>query len=73
MNSKMSHTWEHVQLAAKLADMKNEHYRTILTLSAMLELLVDKGVITREELASKAGELDTELESLISASLRPTL
>ncbi|GGG71641.1 hypothetical protein [Paenibacillus radicis (ex Gao et al. 2016)] len=63
--------WEQVQLAAKVADLKDEHYRTVLTLSAMLELLVDKGLLTREELALKAEQLDAELDSLISASLHP--
>lgn len=63
--------WEQVQLAAKLADLKEEHYRTVLTLSAMLELLVDKGLLTREELNERAEALDAQLESLISASLHP--
>ncbi|MUT67466.1 hypothetical protein [Paenibacillus sp. NEAU-GSW1] len=63
--------WEQVQLAAKLADLKEEHYRTVLSLSAMLELLIDKGLLTREELALKADQLDAELESVISASLHP--
>ncbi|WP_424767759.1 hypothetical protein [Paenibacillus sp. sgz302251] len=63
--------WEHVQLAAKLADLKEDHYRTVLTLSAMLELFIDKGIITREELSAKADALDAQLESLISASVHP--
>ncbi|MFF2483542.1 hypothetical protein [Paenibacillus sp. NPDC058071] len=66
-----SSSWEQVQLVAKLADLKEEHYRTVLTLSAMLELLVDKNVITRDELNAKAEQLDAEMESLISASLHP--
>jgi len=72
LKSKITHAWDHIQLAAKVADLKDEHYRTLLTLSAMLELLVDKGLLTREELTRKAEELDTELDSLISASLHPT-
>ncbi|MDF2836293.1 MAG: hypothetical protein K0Q63_1933 [Paenibacillus sp.] len=63
--------WEQVQLTAKLADLKEEHYRTVLTLSAMLELLIDKGLLTREELTAKAEQLDEQLESLISSSLHP--
>jgi hypothetical protein len=63
--------WEQVQLAAKLADLKDDHYRTVLTLSAMLELLIDKGLLSREELAVKAEQLDEQLESLIAASLHP--
>lgn len=71
MKSKPSATWEHVQLAAKLADMKEDHYRTVLTLSAMLELLIAKGIITREELSAQADTLDLQLDALISASLHP--
>ena len=63
--------WEQVQMAAKLADLTEEHYRTLLTMSAILELLVDKGLITREELQAKTEQLDDQLESLISASLHP--
>ncbi len=71
MKSKTPPAWELVQLAAKLADLKEDHYRTVLTLSAMLELFVEKGILTREELTVKAESLDRQLESLISAQLHP--
>lgn len=71
MKSRTATAWEQVELGARLADLKEEHYRTVLTLSAMLELLVDKGLLTREELNEKAEALDAQLESLISASLHP--
>lgn len=71
MKTKPSPAWEHVQLAAKLADLKEEHYHTVLMLSAMLELFIEKGILSREELESKAEALDAQLESLISASLHP--
>lgn len=70
-NPSSSPAWEQVRLAAKLADLKEEHYRTVLTLSAMLELFVDKGLLTREELDEKSATLDRQLEELISASLHP--
>ena len=73
MNTKTSTTWEHVQLAAKLSDLKDDHYRTVLTLSAMLELFIDKGIITREELSAKSDALDSQLEFLISVPLHPIL
>ncbi len=47
-----------VNLLAKLADMKEEHYHQWLTLSAMMELLVEKGILTREEIDKKAREID---------------
>lgn len=71
MDSKPNAAWEHVQLAAKLADLKEDHYRTVLTLSAMLELFIDKGILTREELAAKSDSLDAQLESFISSPLHP--
>ncbi|MGO4539083.1 hypothetical protein [Paenibacillus sp. YIM B09110] len=71
MKSKSPASWEHVQLVAKLADLKDDHYRTVLALSAMLELFIEKGLLTREELSAKQEELDAQMESLISASLHP--
>lgn len=47
-----------VDMIAKLGDMKDEHYRNTLAISTIIELLVDKGILTREELAIKADELD---------------
>lgn len=47
-----------VHMMAKLGDMKDEHYRNTLAISTIIELLVDKGILTREELAAKADELD---------------
>jgi hypothetical protein len=64
--------WEHVKLAAAVADLKDDHYQSLLMLSSMLELLVEKGLLTREELADKAATLDRELTAAISASPRPT-
>ncbi|WP_414859305.1 hypothetical protein [Paenibacillus haidiansis] len=47
-----------IHLLAKLADMKEEHYRQLVTLSAIMELLVEKGLLTRSEIERKAAELD---------------
>ncbi|MBB3110884.1 hypothetical protein FHS18_002951 [Paenibacillus phyllosphaerae] len=62
---------EHVHMAAKLADLKGDHLRLLLTLGAMTELLIDKGLLTREELEQKTAALDLELDLIISASLHP--
>jgi len=66
-----SSSTEVVNFAAKLADLKEDHYRVLLTVSALVELLVEKGLITREELERKASSLELELDNLISASLHP--
>ncbi|WP_379138517.1 hypothetical protein [Paenibacillus sp. sgz500958] len=47
-----------VHFIGKLGDLKDEHYQITLTLSAMIELLIDKGLITRQELEHKTAELD---------------
>lgn len=47
-----------VHIAAKLGDLKDEHYQSTLALSTIIELLIDKGLLTREEIARKAEELD---------------
>ncbi|GIP35989.1 hypothetical protein [Paenibacillus sp. J2TS4] len=47
-----------VDLIGKLADLKEEHYRQTLVLSSIIELLIDKGVITREEIEAMARKLD---------------
>lgn len=47
-----------VQFIGKLGDLKDEHYHIMLTLHAMIELLIDKGLISRQELEHKSAELD---------------
>ncbi|BFH65997.1 MULTISPECIES: hypothetical protein [Paenibacillus] len=49
---------DYVQMMAKLGDLKDEHYRNTLALSTIVELLIDKGILTREEVERKAAELD---------------
>ncbi|WP_110930624.1 hypothetical protein [Paenibacillus bouchesdurhonensis] len=47
-----------VNILAKLADLKEDHYQQLLALSAMMELLIEKGVLSHEEIAQKVSELD---------------
>lgn len=49
---------ELIDLAAKYADLKEDHYRLTLALTAALELLTEKGILTEQELRSKAAALD---------------
>jgi len=49
---------EQVRLIGQLADLKEQHYEQTLLLAAMLELLIDKGMITRDELRTKLAALD---------------
>lgn len=47
-----------IDLYASLADMKDVMYKNTLGLTALIDLLVEKGVITKEEIAAHAQKLD---------------
>lgn len=47
-----------VQFIGKLGDLKDEHYHLTLSLSALIELMIEKELITRRELEGKMSELD---------------
>lgn len=47
-----------VQFIGKLGDLKDEHYHLVLVQSALVELLIDKGLISRQELELKITEID---------------
>lgn len=50
-----------VEMIAQLADIKDYLYRTTLGLTSLIEVLIDEGMITREQLLAKANELEKEL------------
>lgn len=47
-----------VQFIGKLGDLKDEHYQLILVQNALIELLIDKGLFSRQELEHKIMEVD---------------
>lgn len=49
---------EEVHMISKLADLKEEHYKYSLIVSALTELLLDKGIISAQELQEKTALLD---------------
>jgi hypothetical protein len=53
------HPMNQVDMIAKLADLQEQNYRTTLALTAILELLTEKGILTEQEIRAKAAELDT--------------
>ncbi|MBP1994639.1 hypothetical protein [Paenibacillus eucommiae] len=57
---------DEINMIGKLADLKDSHYHQSLLLSALIELLTHKGIITLEELTDKAQELNHMDNSLIS-------
>ncbi len=60
MNRMYSHLDE-VNWIGKLADLKEEHYRNTLLLSTLVELLVEKGIVTVQEIQEKTRQQDTLL------------
>ncbi|MBB6674356.1 MULTISPECIES: hypothetical protein [Cohnella] len=60
-----SYSWSFVDFAAQLADLKDDRYRQILALSTLIEVLVDKGILTPDEIRIKAAEMEAELDQLI--------
>ncbi|WP_127582167.1 hypothetical protein [Paenibacillus koleovorans] len=57
--NRIGNAMQEVNMVAKLADLKEEHYRNSLLLSAMMELLIEKGILSRKEIESKMVELDS--------------
>lgn len=52
---------DEVNVIAKLADLKNNHYQNTLVLSALIELLVEKRLMSPEEIHCKIAELDKDV------------
>ncbi len=47
-----------LNVISKLADLKEEHYKNVLVLGALLELLIEKGIINTKEIEEKLTNLD---------------
>lgn len=58
MKNRIQSHFDEVQMIAKLADLKEDHYQTSLLLSTITELLIDKGILTKDEIREKAAQLD---------------
>jgi len=53
--------WQFLDLASQVSEMKHDNYKQLLALSTLIELLVDKGILTTEEIRQKASEMEAEL------------
>lgn len=62
------HAWDPVNLAAALADLKEQHYRLLLTVGALADALEARGLIKPGELGERARLLDREAEASARAS-----
>lgn len=58
---KTNHTaWDQVNAIAQIADLKEANYRNTLALSALIELLVEKGILTPDDFHRKAAGMEQE-------------
>jgi transcriptional regulator CtsR len=56
--NRVSNHLEQVDLIGKLADLKNAHYHNALLVSTIIELLVEKEIITAKDIAVMSARLD---------------
>lgn len=47
-----------IDFVATIADMKENTYKNMLALTSLIDLLIEKGVISAQELADRARALD---------------
>ncbi|MFD2170564.1 hypothetical protein [Tumebacillus lipolyticus] len=57
-----------VDLIAQLADLKEVDYKNTLVLTALVELLVEKGILDRKDVIRKAHQLDDDLTPEVNRS-----
>lgn len=48
-----------LDIAGQLAELKDVDYKNTLAISVLIELLIEKGLFTRQEFAQKALELES--------------
>ncbi|UHA75399.1 hypothetical protein [Paenibacillus sp. 481] len=57
--NRVSAAMSEVNLIAQLADLKEDNYQLTLALSTLMELLVERGILTHDDIVHKAEQLDT--------------
>ncbi|CUH94406.1 hypothetical protein P22_0472 [Propionispora sp. 2/2-37] len=59
---------KNLDMMAQLADLKDTDYKNTLAISVLLELLVEKNILSRQDFAKKARELEAvTLAEILSA------
>lgn len=56
--NRISASMQELNLIGKLADLKEEHYRNTLLVTALMDLLIEKGLLDRSELETRMNEID---------------
>lgn len=59
-----------IDIVGQIADMKNVDYKNTLAVAVLIELLVEKGLFSRQEFAHKAAEMEGSCLAEIALSRR---
>ncbi|WP_339060787.1 hypothetical protein [Tepidibacillus marianensis] len=62
--NKINNLVPEVDIIGQIADLKEVDYKNMLVLTGLIELLINKGIITRKEVIDKAEQLDADLSFL---------
>lgn len=57
-----------IDVVGQIADLKEVDYRNTLAIATLIELIIEKGLFTRQEFARKAKELDAATISEIACT-----
>jgi len=49
-----------LEFLSQVADLKEIDYKNTLAIVSLIELLIDKGIITKDDIAMKSYQLDNE-------------
>lgn len=55
-----------LEVYSQIADLKEIDYRNTLAIASMIEVLIDKGIITKRDIARKAYQLEHETTEKIA-------
>lgn len=56
--NRIQHTLQEIDIVGKLADLKDQHYRNTLLLSAIVELLIENNILSTTEIDRKIKDPD---------------
>ncbi|QJW45584.1 hypothetical protein HA075_06880 [bacterium BFN5] len=59
-----------IEMVGQIADLKEVDYKNTLAVATLIELFIEKGIITRSEFSQKARELELATEAEITLMRR---
>lgn len=55
------HPYDDVNIIAQISDLKEVDYKNTLVITALVELLIEKGILSRQEILQKAKQLEVDM------------